>query len=632
MASPYRYKAFLSYSHADKRAAEWLFRRIEAFRTPRQLVGANGQWGAAPARLTPVFRDREELSTAHALGEKLTEALLSSEFLIVLCSPAAARSRWVNEEIKAFRAHHGPAKVLAVIAEGDPGAPVGEGLAGCFPPALIAPQVEGGRPQEPIAADLRGDGDGDRLAFFKLAAGLLGVGLDDLIHREGRRRQKFMAGVTALASSLTLLFAAIALVAVRQKQEADRQRTIAQEERDTATSALDYLVSIFNIANPATENPKTITALTILGRGRENLESNFQDKPAVQAKLLGAMGEVYAKLGENQTAESMLEQAIAQPQSALEDKLNAQLRLADLQTKSMKLDEAARILDDVETTLAAVEPNRRDAIDMELYLGRVAERRGDIALFGARDEEAIGWFAAAKEHFARTETDGRVFLARVASTRGVTLSRMKRFHEAEEELLFAKSLQADLHGLDHVETAIAIHNLAYMHFEAGRLDRAAAGMSEAVAVYSKVLEPSHPTRSTGTLLLGRIRHARGDYSGAVEALSSAVASAREVNGPSHERVGFRLLYLALAQASAGAPEAGLISLDEAQKIYDARFPSGDFNHGDIAVYRALVLEKAGRREEAKRLCADGLNMLAANLTAGDAYLREMSGHCAGING
>ena len=275
MTGPYRYKAFISYAHADKKTAAWLFRRIETFRTPRALIGAGGEWGQIGERLTPVFRDREELSTTHALGEKLLEALKSSEFLIILCSPNSARSRWVNEEIKAFRAVRGPERVLAIISEGDPGAPVGEGLLGCFPPALLAPAVEGGKPEEPIAADLRGDGDGDRLAFLKLAAGLLGVGLDDLVHREARRRQKFLAGITALASTLAFVFAGIALFAIEQRNEAQRQRVIALDERDTATSALDYLVGIFRNADPGTENPKNITALTILDRGMKDIDRTF---------------------------------------------------------------------------------------------------------------------------------------------------------------------------------------------------------------------------------------------------------------------------------------------------------------------------------------------------------------------
>lgn len=632
MAGAYRYKAFISYSHADKKTAEWLFRRIETFRTPRPLVGAEGRWGAVSARLTPVFRDREELSTAAALGDVLTSALKDSEFLVVLCSPAAARSRWVNEEIRAFRAMHGSARVLAIIADGDPAAPVGEGLAGCFPPALLAPATEGGRPEEPVAADLRGDGDGDRLAFLKLAAGLLGVGLDDLVHREARRRHRVQAAITALSSTITLVLAAITLFAVEQRKEAERQRVIAEDERDTATSALDYLVGIFAIANPATENPKTITALTVLDRGRRNIDETFAGKPAVQAKLLGAMGEIYANLGEVETARTTLEAALEKPGGALEDRLNAEFRLADVLTKSVRTEEAQAVVDRVAADLAkAAKAGEIAAADLELFLGRVAERRADIAMLMAKDEEAIDGFASARRHFETVSSpQARQYLARVDMTRGMLLARNKRFDEAWVDIESAIALLVELNGIDHVETAAATHNFAYLQFQAGDYEGAEKTMSQAVATYERVLDPNHPLNSTATLLLGRIREATADFIGAVQAHRRSVGAAKATYGPDSEKVGFGLLYLAKAEAAAGLASESLSSIDEAQAIYDARFPAGDFNHGDIMVYRAMVLDKAGRREEARANCAEGLAILARNLAPEDPYLAEMKGYCAAI--
>jgi hypothetical protein len=69
---------------------------------PRRLVGQQTAHGPVPARLAPVFRDRDELATATNLGATLTRALEQSACQIVICSPAAARSRWVREEILAF--------------------------------------------------------------------------------------------------------------------------------------------------------------------------------------------------------------------------------------------------------------------------------------------------------------------------------------------------------------------------------------------------------------------------------------------------------------------------------------------------------------------------------------------------
>ena len=56
-----------------------------------------------PSRLYPIFRDRDELASGSDLSESIQTAMANSESLIVICSPAAAKSRWVSEEVRRFR-------------------------------------------------------------------------------------------------------------------------------------------------------------------------------------------------------------------------------------------------------------------------------------------------------------------------------------------------------------------------------------------------------------------------------------------------------------------------------------------------------------------------------------------------
>jgi len=97
-----RYMAFLSYSHRDSAIADWLHEELEDFHVPARLVGRLTEHGPVPKRLAPIFRDRMELAAASDLGEEIEEAIAGSRFLIVLCSPAAAKSRWIEEEIATF--------------------------------------------------------------------------------------------------------------------------------------------------------------------------------------------------------------------------------------------------------------------------------------------------------------------------------------------------------------------------------------------------------------------------------------------------------------------------------------------------------------------------------------------------
>jgi hypothetical protein len=222
------YRAFISYSHADLKVAQWLHRALERYRLPPRLVGEQTAVGTVPARLAPIFRDRDELPAAGNLTEELCAALLDSDFLIVVASPAAAESRWVNEEVRLFKQMHGEARVLALIADDNPGE---RGSADAFPPALrFHVDAQGAitdQPVEPIAADIRSGKDGKRLAKLKLVAGLTGLPLDDLVQRESARRQGWLMGIASASLALVAAMTVLTVAAIQGQREAERQQAHA---------------------------------------------------------------------------------------------------------------------------------------------------------------------------------------------------------------------------------------------------------------------------------------------------------------------------------------------------------------------------------------------------------------------
>jgi len=133
-----KYRAFLSYSHRDKELADWLHRELERFRVPSALAGKLTANGVVPRRLTPIFRDEQDLSAGGDLAEEIEAALAASQFLVVLCSPTAAKSRWTNAEIESFKRTRPEGCVLAAVAAGEPFASdiAGREEEECFPPAL----------------------------------------------------------------------------------------------------------------------------------------------------------------------------------------------------------------------------------------------------------------------------------------------------------------------------------------------------------------------------------------------------------------------------------------------------------------------------------------------------------------
>lgn len=206
------YRAFISYSHADAAFARWLHARLETYQLPGELARLLPA-GERRGRLGPVFRDREELPASIDLSASVREALAASDVLIVLCSPDARQSAWVGREIEVFRELGPDRPILAAIVRGEP--------AEAFPPPLL-------QGREPLAADLRKQGDGRRLGFLKIVAGIAGVPLDALVQRDAQRKLRRVIAVTLVTSAAAIVLAVMTVIAIRSGNEATRQKAGAE--------------------------------------------------------------------------------------------------------------------------------------------------------------------------------------------------------------------------------------------------------------------------------------------------------------------------------------------------------------------------------------------------------------------
>jgi tetratricopeptide (TPR) repeat protein len=323
-----RYPAFLSYSHRDQAVADWLHHELETYRVPSHMVGRETLLGPIPSRLTPIFKDREELSAAGSLGDAITAALSRASALIVVCSIASATSPWVNEEVRAFKVRHGHARILAVIVDGEPGASriPGREAEECFPPAVRFAVGEDGQltdvPAEPIAADLRPGGDGKRLAKLKLVAGLLGVGLDEIVQREAQRRARRLRYLVAASLAGMTVTSGLAITAVMARDEAREQRNEAQAQRAQADGLVEFMLTdlrkklepvgrldvmdtvgrraltYYAAQNPANLDPDALgrrsRALQLVAEVR-NLRGDSEGALAAFRQAAGATGELLAR-------------------------------------------------------------------------------------------------------------------------------------------------------------------------------------------------------------------------------------------------------------------------------------------------------------------------------------------------
>lgn len=192
-ARQYNYYAFISYQRKDEKWAKWLQRKLENYKLP--VTNAKDSSDKKPRYIRPVFRDKTDL-TAGPLPDMLKEALNQSRYLIVICSPNAVQSPWVNDEINTFVNVDRTNCIIPFIVDGQPYSD--DKSKECFPDALKAIPKE----QEPIGVSI--SEVGKKRAFIRTVTYMLGVKFDVLWNRYERQRRK----------KRTISFACIAFLAV----------------------------------------------------------------------------------------------------------------------------------------------------------------------------------------------------------------------------------------------------------------------------------------------------------------------------------------------------------------------------------------------------------------------------------
>ena len=130
MAEEYKYYAFISYKREDEKQAKWLQNKLEHYKLPTVVRAENP---SLPETIYPIFRDTTDLSGGFLAGA-IEDALKSSKYLIVVCSPRAAQSQWVCKEVQYFIDSGREKYIIPFIIDGEPNS---KNLAEeCFPENL----------------------------------------------------------------------------------------------------------------------------------------------------------------------------------------------------------------------------------------------------------------------------------------------------------------------------------------------------------------------------------------------------------------------------------------------------------------------------------------------------------------
>ena len=219
------YDGFISYSHAaDDLLAPRLQGGLQRFAKP--------WWKRRALRL---FRDEASLSANPHLWSSITDALDQSGWFVLLLSPDAGQSEWVNREVEYWLANKGAARIIPVLTDGEFAWTEGEVAGNAAPPAL-----HGAFSDEPRWVDLRFARTDEQLdlknpdfsaAVADIASAIRGVPKDELESEEVRQHRRTVRTAWAAGILVVLLGMAAsvgAVIAVGQSNEARAQRDEAE--------------------------------------------------------------------------------------------------------------------------------------------------------------------------------------------------------------------------------------------------------------------------------------------------------------------------------------------------------------------------------------------------------------------
>ena len=251
MSKNYKYDAFISYRHTelDKFVAEKIHKYLEDFKLPKNVKDKNG---ITKTKIERVFRDKEELTITNNLEDPIIQALMGSEYLIVICSPRLKESIWCRKEIESFIKFHGRNKILTVLIEGEPDESFPEEL--LFEDEVV--NINGietihRKAVEPLAADIRAGSKSQMCKLLKsellrVIAPMFGLEYDDLRQRHRERRMKRILTATISAATLGIAIGVAgitsALVINNQKEQIKEQneKLLYNQADNLADEAIQY--------------------------------------------------------------------------------------------------------------------------------------------------------------------------------------------------------------------------------------------------------------------------------------------------------------------------------------------------------------------------------------------------------
>ncbi len=405
---------------------------------------------------------------------------------------------------------------------------------------------------------------------------------DTFPYRAGKFLKRHRAGVAAAAFVLLALVAGLAGTSWQARRaEASAREASAQALR--AARVKEFLITLFEIADPEQAAGDRITARQILDQGTRRLRTELAAEPAIQADLLEAVARIDRSLGLLEPAALLAEESLRLRRGRLagsDPAVGSSLAtLGAIRMGQGKLDEAERHLKEALTILTARESSS------SLTLARARGDYGEILFWKGKVEES--------EKIER------------------------QVYETYRQVL----------GAEHVQTAIHLRNLCVLLEAVGRLDEAEQACRDSQGVLERHLGPDHANLGQSYLNLAVLLDHRGK-SGEAETLYRRALGVRKATlGPNHPATGQSLQLLALFLLKEGRIDESETTYREALTLFTRIDPK----HFEIAKCRnglALIESRRGHFTAAESILREVVASFRESLGEKHPFVWQGTGNMA----
>ena len=338
------------------------------------------------------------------------------------------------------------------------------------------------------------------------------------------RARKFVRRhrVGVAVSALAVLGAAVGVLGVL------RAERVAVREATRAQAVEQFLIGLFQEADPVHAQGEKRTVGDLLERGEKNLQTKLDDEPRTKLDLLGALGNIYDQLGNGPKAISLVQ--AAHDLAAREfgaDSLeagDALANLADVQKGASDLSAAEK------SYLQARDILRRYAGQRAKALALLDAHLGFVYLQTNRSDAALAQYTIALPQIEKFFGAQSWELANEKSLLASLYSEMNR--PADAAALYAE-LGPLLDGAspEHaLDAAVIRGNEGYVLMKLGRTAECEAVLRKAVAEYDRLAGPDNNYAVAALRTLGYAQVEVGEYAKAAATFAEVAARARRAFG------------------------------------------------------------------------------------------------------